>query len=96
MMTSDQIIDGCGGTVNVASELDLTPSTVSSWRTANHIPRWWQDPVLAVASKLGFGMDKSDFPPKPRRKSAKDIGVTVDAQSTGKPDQLSGAKTGAA
>lgn len=68
MMTVDQIVDGCNGTSAVASALDLTPSTVSSWREVNFIPRWWHAPVLKVAKRAKFAMTEDDFPPKSARK----------------------------
>lgn len=71
MMTAHDIVEGCGGTVALASSLDLTPSTVSSWRSVNHIPRWWQQRVLQVARRKKFALTAADFPPKqPRRKAA--------------------------
>lgn len=69
-MTADDIIDGCGGTSALASALGRTPSTVSSWKTANFIPEWWQDRVLQEAARAGFPMVLADFPPKAGRKSA--------------------------
>lgn len=46
MQTATEIIDSKGGTVKVAIALDLTPSTVSSWKTAKKgIPRWWKPQV---------------------------------------------------
>lgn len=72
MMTVDQIVDGCGGTSALADALELTPSTVSSWRTANHIPRWWHGLVLKVAKKRKFALTGDDFPlavRKPRTSS---------------------------
>lgn len=68
MMTADEIVDGCGGTSALADALELTPSTVSSWRAANHIPRWWHGLVLKVARKRKFPMVGDDFP-LPARKS---------------------------
>lgn len=69
MMTADQIIDGCGGTSAVADALDLTASTVSSWKSANFIPRWWRNHVLRVAKKKGFALTGDDFPTVEQRKS---------------------------
>ncbi len=69
MMTADQIIDGCGGTSALATTLALTPSTVSSWREVNFIPRWWHGPVLKAAKRAKFTMDDMDFPPRSARRS---------------------------
>jgi len=71
MKTVHEIIDGCGGTTALAASLELTPSTVSSWRSANFIPRWWQERILRTAKRKKFPLDQSDFPAKtPRRRSA--------------------------
>lgn len=49
MTDAAQIIDGKGGTVKVATALDLRPSTVSSWKKAKGgIPRWWLPHVDAL------------------------------------------------
>jgi hypothetical protein len=68
--TADHIIEALGRTSAVAEALELTPSTVSSWRSANFIPRWWQAPLLALAVKKKVDLSTEDFPPKrPRRPS---------------------------
>ena len=42
MQTASDIIEALGGTVKLANALGLTPSTVSSWKSAKRgIPRWW-------------------------------------------------------
>ncbi|QVJ07664.1 helix-turn-helix domain-containing protein [Sphingopyxis sp. BSN-002] len=49
MTEASQIIADKGGTVKVAAALDLTPSTVSSWKKAKGgIPRWWLPHVQAL------------------------------------------------
>lgn len=49
MTNATQTIDDRGGTVKVAAALDLTPSTVSSWKRAKGgIPRWWLPSVEAL------------------------------------------------
>ena len=49
MDNASQIIADEGGTVKVAAALDLTPSTVSSWKKAKGgIPRWWLPQVEAL------------------------------------------------
>lgn len=68
--TAVQIIDALGGTSAVASAHDLTPSTVSSWRTADFIPRWWQRPLLDMPKAKEIGLTEQDFPPKKPRKVA--------------------------
>lgn len=76
MSTATDIIDALGGTIKVAAALDLTPSTVSSWKTANFIPDWRQSSVLALAKrmkdKLPTPITAADFPPKEDRNSRAD------------------------
>lgn len=49
MTQAAQIIADKGGTVKVATALDLRPSTVSSWKKAKGgIPRWWLPHVDAL------------------------------------------------
>jgi len=67
MKSANQIIDLCGGTSSLAKALKLTPSTVSSWREVNFIPRWWQDGVIAVAKAAGESVASGDFPTKKER-----------------------------
>lgn len=54
MQTVDQFIDALGGTVAVATALDLTPSTVSSWKGSGSIPKWRMEGLrqLAALKKL--------------------------------------------
>lgn len=53
MDTVEQIIDALGGTVAVARELDLAPTTVSSWKSANSIPRWRLGEIRRLAERVG-------------------------------------------
>ena len=69
MTTTNQIIDRLGGTSKVAHALGLRPSTVHSWRTANHIPVWRQGDLLALAMKDGKPLATTDFPPVAERVS---------------------------
>lgn len=50
MQTVDQFIDALGGTVAVATALDLAPTTVSSWKTAGSIPKWRMDGIRQLAA----------------------------------------------
>ncbi len=56
-MTPRQIIDALGGTGKVADALDLTPSTVSTWKTAGNIPKWRMDGIRKLARKAGVDVD---------------------------------------
>jgi len=78
MRTVDQIVDGLGGTSVVASGLGLTPSTVSSWRSANFIPEWRQDAVLAFARRTEKPLDAGDFPKKAARTAKASATAAVD------------------
>jgi hypothetical protein len=51
MQTIEQFIDALGGTVAVATALDLAPTTVSSWKSTNSIPKWRRDGLRALARK---------------------------------------------
>lgn len=56
MMTATQIIEGLGGTVQVANALGLAPTTVSSWKSANSIPKWRMPGIEQLAQKKGFAL----------------------------------------
>lgn len=60
MIHAAQIVEALGGTVKVAAALDLTPSTVSSWKTSGNIPRWRMRDIKALAKKAG--VDLADIP----------------------------------
>lgn len=51
MQTIEQFIDALGGTVAVATALDLAPTTVSSWKSTNSIPKWRRDGLRTLAGK---------------------------------------------
>ena len=54
MQTVEQFIDALGGTVAVANALGLAPTTVSSWKPANSIPKWRVDALRAFAAEKGI------------------------------------------
>ncbi|WP_289144973.1 helix-turn-helix transcriptional regulator [uncultured Sphingobium sp.] len=54
METASDIIDALGGTSAVARELDLPPSTVSSWKSGDRIPKWRKPGVQAMADRLNI------------------------------------------
>ncbi|PHP18304.1 MULTISPECIES: Cro/CI family transcriptional regulator [Sphingobium] len=56
MQKAADIIDALGGTSAVARALEITPSTVSSWKTSGRIPRWRMPLVEALALKLGANL----------------------------------------
>lgn len=58
MDNASQVIEALGGTMKVAEALSLTPSTVSSWKSAKGgIPRWWKRDIEALAAKAGVCLD---------------------------------------
>ena len=54
MQTVSQFIDKLGGTIAVANGLELAPTTVSSWKTSNSIPKWREDALRSFAAAKGF------------------------------------------
>ena len=49
MTNISSFIDELGGTVKVAKALDLSPTTVSSWKSSNSVPRWRRTALLDLA-----------------------------------------------
>lgn len=64
MTKAAQIVEALGGTVKVANALDLTPSTVSSWKGSGKIPRWWMRDITALALQTGVDLDNLPRPTK--------------------------------
>lgn len=50
-MTVADFIKELGGTVAVATALDVAPTTVSSWKSSGSIPRWRIAGIKALARK---------------------------------------------
>jgi len=62
MDNASAIIDALGGTVAVARELELAPTTVSSWKQSGKIPKWRAPGIREMeASK---GVDLSSLNPQ--------------------------------
>jgi hypothetical protein len=59
MQTVEAFINDLGGTVEVATALELTPSTVSSWKTAGSIPKWRMDGIKKLAKRKGIEVPDS-------------------------------------
>lgn len=53
MQTVKEFISSLGGTVFVATELDLPISTVSGWNISNSVPSWREPSLRGLARKLG-------------------------------------------
>lgn len=66
MQTVADFIKALGGTVSVAAALDLTPSTVSSWKTAGSIPRWRMEAIRKLAKDKGKPVPDSFTKPPER------------------------------
>lgn len=56
MDTPSELIDELGGTSAVAVELNLTPSTVSSWKTAGRIPNWRLPAIRQLAKRKSVAL----------------------------------------
>jgi hypothetical protein len=63
MQTTEAFIDALGGTVAVATALDLAPTTVSSWKSSGSIPRWRMDGLRALAASKGVTVPERFAPP---------------------------------
>lgn len=56
MMTAKQIVEALGGTLAVAKALELSPTTVSSWKTSGSIPKWRMRGVEELAREKGVSL----------------------------------------
>jgi hypothetical protein len=66
-MTALDIIKSLGGVMQVARDLGLPFTTVSSWGRSNHIPEWRQPKLLELAVTKSIALSTDDFPaPKTR------------------------------
>ncbi|MBO9602571.1 MAG: hypothetical protein J7496_08695 [Novosphingobium sp.] len=70
METVEQFIDALGGTVEVANALDLAPTTVSSWKSSNSIPKWRRADLGAFAKVKGRELPAVFAQPNPAEKAA--------------------------
>lgn len=62
MQTVKQFIDALGGTVKVASDLQLPISTVSGWNVNNSVPKWRRDALGKLAKKARVEMPETFAP----------------------------------
>jgi hypothetical protein len=69
MQTVEQFIDKLGGTVAVATALDLTASTVSSWKTSGSIPKWRLEGLRMIAKVKQVDMP-DEFAPVSKAEAA--------------------------
>jgi hypothetical protein len=68
-MTAEELIKELGGTVAVATALELAPTTVSSWKTSGSIPKWRMDGIRAMAREKGITLPDT-LSPTPKADAA--------------------------
>ncbi len=56
MNNASDIIEALGGTFAVARELDIAPSTVSSWKQSGTIPKWRLPGIAEMARQHGVAL----------------------------------------
>lgn len=56
METAADIINALGGTVAVATELELAPTVVSSWKSTGSIPKWRRSELHRMAKRMGVAI----------------------------------------
>lgn len=61
-MTALDIIQKLGGVMQVARDLGVSFTTVSSWGRVNQIPEWRQGKVLELAMAKDVALSTADFP----------------------------------
>lgn len=61
-MKASDIICKFGTIADLAKELGVPMTTVSSWGRANYIPDWRQPKLLELAAKRGEALSTTDFP----------------------------------
>ena len=61
-MTASDIISRFGTIADLARDLGVPMTTVSSWGRANYIPDWRQPKLLELAAARGIALGTTDFP----------------------------------
>lgn len=61
-MTASDIIEKFGTIADLARDLGVPMTTVSSWGLANQIPAWRQPKLLELAAGRGVDLSTADFP----------------------------------
>ncbi len=59
MQTVEEFINELGGTVAVANALELAPTTVSSWKSTQSIPKWRRRALKELADEKGVRLPES-------------------------------------
>lgn len=70
-MKASDIIARFGSVADLARELGVPMTTVSSWGRFNYIPAWRQPKMLELAASRGLQLSTSDFPAPEDRKVPK-------------------------
>jgi hypothetical protein len=66
-MTASDIIARFGTIADLARDLGVPMTTVSSWGRANYIPDWRQPKLLELAACRGISLSTTDFPSEDER-----------------------------
>lgn len=66
-MTASEIIQQLGGVMQVARDLGVSFTTVSSWGRCNQIPEWRQPKLLELAMTKNASLSTADFPARDER-----------------------------
>lgn len=66
-MKASDIIEKFGKIAELARELGVPMTTVSSWGRANYIPAWRQPKLLELAAERGVTLSTADFPTEDER-----------------------------
>lgn len=66
-MTASDIITKFGTIADLARDLGVPMTTVSSWGGVNYIPAWRQPKVLELAAARGIELSTDDFPTEAER-----------------------------
>jgi hypothetical protein len=61
-MKASDIIGRFGSIADLARDLGVPMTTVSSWGRANQIPVWRQPKLLELAAARGLSLSTTDFP----------------------------------
>lgn len=61
-MTASDIIARFGTIADLARDLGVPMTTVSSWGRSNYIPDWRQPKLLELAAARGVALSTTDFP----------------------------------
>lgn len=66
-MKASDVIARFGSIAELARDLGVPMTTVSSWGLFNYIPAWRQPKLLELAAAKGIDLSTSDFPTQDER-----------------------------